>query len=120
MTKLTDIPLSSEELLEDSEDEVSKQIALARKLERDGHKTIAVGRAIAVIERINASDADLPTSDCDEVLRIAFYSDPDVSGEEQPMCLYLKGSRWGFAGAFLETLNSDGRLKLFKLEEVSV
>ncbi len=120
MTKFDDIPLSSVEICESPEDKESGQFALARRLEESGHKTIALDRAIAVVERVSASDLNLPDLPASELLKISLYSDPDVSGEEQPMCLYIQGSKWGFSGAFLRTNAPGGSERIFKLEEIAL
>ncbi len=107
MIDITTLRMASEEMLDDSdplappEERDSRKMNLARRLEAQGKKPILVGRAIVTIER-SESDADLPAALQQRwgVLKISLYSDPDVSGHENPEVLYIAGGRFGL-GSFL-------------------
>ena len=116
MTKLDDIPIASVEFSEVLEDQTSRQVDLARRLEAAGHRTISVGRAILTIERTDSREELPPECQNAEVLKISIYSDPDVSGDETPVCLYVEGGRYGLASAHLQVVAPDGRQRIFKME----
>jgi hypothetical protein len=117
MMKLDDIPHASIELSEALEDETYRQLALARRLEAAGHRTISIGRAILTIERSDSREELPPECQNAEVLKISIYSDPDVSGDETPVCLYVEGGRHGLASAHLQVVAPDGRQRIFKMED---
>ena len=121
MKKLADIPAASDECCEFPDDEGSRKIALARRLEADGHQTIACGRSILTIERCESPEEAPPElKGAWGTLKISVYSDPDVSAMETPMCLYPNGSRYGMLDAFLQIVRSDGRERISKFEEILV
>ena len=117
MTKLDDIPKASVDYVDSPEDEASGQVALARRLEAEGHRTIAVGRAILTIERCDAIEESPAECTGVDALKISIYSDPDVYPDENPVCLFIEGSKFGFRTAHLQVLAPDGRQRIFKLEQ---
>jgi hypothetical protein len=114
MTKLEGIPRASAECADEDDD--SRKAILIRRLETEGHRTIAIGRAIVTIERTDSQQEAPRECAAPDVLKISIYSDPDVSGDEQPVCLYIEGGRYGLAAAHLQVLSPDGRQRIFKME----
>jgi len=118
MLKFDEIPRASVECNETLEDEGSRKIALARRLEAAGHRTIAVGRAIVTIERCESASECPPEVSGDwGILKLSFYGDPDVSGDEKPTCFFLEGSRFGFSRGVMQLLNDSGRERIFELND---
>ncbi len=80
---------------------------LVATLIQQGHKPIAVGRAIMVVTQCEAGD-DFPKGWSEEPLRIAIYGDTDVTGDEVPMELFLHGGRFGLMETFFRINRTDG------------
>jgi hypothetical protein len=117
MTKLDDIPKASAECIEDDQDRASRKGILIARLEAEGLRPIAVGRAVLTIERTDSKDEVPAECMSPETLKLSVYSDPDVSGDEQPVCLYLEGGRYGLSAAHLQVIAGDGRQRIFKMEQ---
>lgn len=117
MKRLAEIPPASVECNEYPEEEGSRKIALARRLEAAGHQTVAIGRAIVTIERCDSTDEAPPEAGGNwGTLKISIYSDPDVSGNETPVCLFVDGGRHGFNQAVLQMTNEVGLQRIFNLK----
>jgi len=103
---------ASEELLDDSDpicppdDPEDRKVLLAKRLESEGLKPICIGRALVTIER-SESDTELPESLRPNwgVMKISVYSDPDVSGHEEPEILYIECGRYGIDKIFYDNGN---------------
>jgi len=102
LKKLSEISLASDECCEFEGDELSKQVALARRLESEGHQTICVGRAMVTIERADESSETPDALKNWGALKISIYSDPDVSGHEEPTHLFIEGGRNGLVDVFVQ------------------
>ncbi len=116
MTKLDDIPDAEAECVETPADEASRKTALIRRLKAAGHRPIAIGRAIITIERCDSIEEAPRECASPDALKLSFYSDPDVSGHENPDCLYIEGSRYGQGPAHYQVLAGDGRQRIFAME----
>lgn len=115
MTKLDEIPKASVECADEACD--SRKLALIKRLEAEGQRTIAIGRAIVTIERTDSQqEAPAECQDTD-ILKLSIYPDPDVTGDDRPVCLYLAGGRYGLASAHLQVAAPDGRQRIFKMED---
>jgi hypothetical protein len=117
MTKVEDIPKASLECIEDDQDRASRKGILIARLEAEGRRPIALGRAVVTIERTDSREEVPPECMNTETLKLSFYSDPDVSGCEQPVCLYLEGGRYGLSAAHLQIIADSGRQRIFKMEQ---
>jgi len=117
MEKFSEIQQASTECVELPEDEESRKLSLARHLQEKGHQVVALGRALVTIERTERASESPPECADSELLKVSFYPDPDASGSEIPMCIYLSGSRDGLGGAWLRTRSPDGRERVFRMRE---
>lgn len=102
MKDISQVPSAVIELLDDSDssdpsdDSLSAKVELARRLESQGKKPICVGRALVTVERCEC-DKELPEGLRPNwgVMKLSIYPDPDVTGAEDPVALYIDGGRFG-------------------------
>jgi hypothetical protein len=108
MKKLLEIPSAVTECCDDPEEAGTLKCALATRIEAEGSRPIAVGRAIVTIER--CEDGDIKPVEVENwgTLCVSFFEDPDLTGAEVPTRLYVEGSRYGLGPIHVEYTRADG------------
>lgn len=107
MLKLSEIPIASGNSPDWDKD------MLIEGLEKDGHKTISVDRAVLTIEQCENTDS-FPEGMCDEPLCITIYPDPDAGFDPTPEKIYIHAIRSGTMEVFL-VRNEIGESKISRL-----
>lgn len=94
MKKISDISTASEKYDAPLEPEKVRD-RMTLELEAQGHKVIAIGRAIAIVEQCEPND-DFPKGACSDPLKITFHG--DFEGTES--ALFIHAGRYGLMEVF--------------------
>jgi hypothetical protein len=95
MKKYCEIQTASEEFDESFDPDENERVKSTLKLEEQGHKVIAIGRALAIVEQCEPDD-NFPKGSCSVPLKITFRG--DFEGCESS--LFLQAGQYGFMEIF--------------------
>lgn len=86
------------------DDEIDTQSAHdknAVELEKNGHRVVCLGRALATVEQCE-SNAECPFPYSDDALKVTIHADKDLAADEPPHELFISANRWGSSEVVLK------------------
>lgn len=91
-----------------------EKTVLIRRLIQEGHKPIAIGRAIAIVQQCDPIDGIAAPGDrvCSDPLKVTIFPDPNL--DDRPVDLYVHAGKYGLDNTVMQ--RGDSRKVLVPID----